>query len=267
MPTDSDVAALYNNGNGNPYPMTPGNFTPTKMRQIYVYWNSTQQNAPAQVTNKSISVSVNNATFNNTAKSDFGDVRVKMVNNSNNDTAQDYKLSWTNGTTANITFTVNSDVGGNFNTNQQYFLVWGNNNATTTSNSSLPTNFTNAPTNWTFGNIANYSEGGTTTTANESDGRQAIIAGIQSSTIGGSHTAVYDRQVYIRIANGSQYHGRFDVFVTSGTKRWAFNYDPVTTSNFPTFTNITPVFYVLQLANTSASTITGNVNTLINSTN
>jgi len=103
------------------------------------------------------------------------------------------------------------------------------------------------------------------TAANETAGRQAILEGIQASVTGGSYTASYDRQVYIRIANGSQYHGRFDVFVQAGSKRWAFNYDHDTTAEFPVFANITPVFYVWQGANMTNTSITGNGSALINS--
>jgi hypothetical protein len=103
--------------------------------------------------------------------------------------------------------------------------------------------------------------------ANESIGRQAILQGIQSSSVGSSFTAAYDRQVYTSIANGSQYNGRFDLFVQSGNKRWAFNYDQNTTASFPVFVNITPVFYVWQMANMPNATIVGSVSSFINSTN
>ena len=103
--------------------------------------------------------------------------------------------------------------------------------------------------------------------ANETDGRSAIITGIAASEIGSSYTAHYDRQVYIRIANGSQYKGTFDVFIASGSKRWAFNYDNESTNNFPAFANITPVFWIWQQANLSTANITADVSSFINSTN
>jgi hypothetical protein len=102
--------------------------------------------------------------------------------------------------------------------------------------------------------------------ANESVGRQAIISGLQSSTISSSYSYAADRQVYIRLANGSQYKGTFDIFVSAGSKRWAFNYDQNTTSNFLAFANITPVFYVWQRANMTSNAITNDVSAFINST-
>ncbi|MBN2053200.1 hypothetical protein JW756_06880 [Candidatus Woesearchaeota archaeon] len=102
---------------------------------------------------------------------------------------------------------------------------------------------------------------------NESSGRTAIIAGVDASEIASSYSAYYDKQVYERLANGSQYKGTFDVFVVSGNKRWAFNYDQNTSSSFPVFFNITPVFYVWQNYNQSYSAIVNSVQALIDSTN
>ena len=130
----------------------------------------------------------------------------------------------------------------------------------------LFTNFTSAPNNWTFGAIANYAEGGPVLPSNEMEGRQAILSGVISSVIGSSYAVAYDRQVYIRIANGSQYNGRFDLFVQSGSKRWAFNYDQYNTSGFPVFVNITPAFYVWQKANMTNTSIINDVSGFINST-
>jgi hypothetical protein len=118
--------------------------------------------------------------------------------------------------------------------------------------------------NYTIGTEQNNTAGAG---ANESDGRQAILAGIQNSVINASYTYSTDYQVGARIANSSQYLGTFDIFVQSGNKRWAFNYDQNTTSNFPVFVNITPVLYVWQLANLSTTNITSSVTAYINSTN
>jgi len=103
--------------------------------------------------------------------------------------------------------------------------------------------------------------------ANESAGRDAIIAGVDVSEIASTYTAYNDKQVYERLANGSQYKGTFDVFVVSGNKRWAFNYDQNTSSGFPVFFNITPVFYVWQNYNLSQYNIWTNVQSFIDSTN
>jgi hypothetical protein len=269
--SDTEIQQVWNGGSGIAYASPSANFTPKYQRQVIINWDSSSSAAPSAVTNKSISIIANNATFNNSANPDFGDVRIKMANSTNNDTTWDYKLTWLNATDANFTFTVSSDSNGVFNSvnGQQYFFVWGNNTGgATTSNSSLATNFTNAPTNWTFGSTSGYGEGGMPETpANESQARDAISSGLLSSVLGGSYTAYYDRQVYIRIANGSQYKGTFDVFVASGNKRWAFNYDNVTSSGFPSFANISNVLYVWQKANRTSTNITYDVSAFINSTN
>jgi len=106
--------------------------------------------------------------------------------------------------------------------------------------------------------------------ANESSGMAAIVAGLDASEVVGSYTAYDDRQVYVRLLNGSQYKGTFDKFVTvysgGAYKRWAFNYDQNTSSSFPVFYNITPVFYVWQMSNITYDQIMWNVSALINST-
>jgi hypothetical protein len=107
-------------------------------------------------------------------------------------------------------------------------------------------------------------------TANETVGREAIIAGIDASEIAGNYSAYDDKQVYIRLANGSQYKGTFDKFIVfnngSNYKRWAFNYDQNTSSGFPSFLNITPVFYVWQKYNMNYEQIKWDVSAVINST-
>ena len=102
--------------------------------------------------------------------------------------------------------------------------------------------------------------------ANESLGREAIVAGLDSSEITESYTAYSDKQVYIRLMNGSQYKGTFDEFVVSGNKRWAFNYDQNSSTSFPTMFNITPVFYVWQKYNLTYDQIKLNISAFINST-
>ncbi|MBW3001205.1 LamG domain-containing protein [Candidatus Woesearchaeota archaeon] len=106
--------------------------------------------------------------------------------------------------------------------------------------------------------------------ANESSGRAAIIAGVDASEISGSYTAYTDKQLYIRLANGSQYKGTFDKYIaysSGGTyKRWGFNYDEHNDSGFPTFFNITPVFYFWQNYNMTYNQIKWNVSGYINNT-
>ena len=62
-----------------------------------------------------------------------------------------------------------------------------------------------------------------TDSANESSGRIAIEAGINSSAITGV-PILSDQQVYIVRLNGTQQLGTFDKFVVSGNQRWLFNY-------------------------------------------
>ena len=104
-------------------------------------------------------------------------------------------------------------------------------------------------------------------TVNESLGREAILAGVNASEIGSSCSSYQDKQVYERLANSSQYKGTFDVFVVSGNKRWAFNYDQNSSSSFPSMFNITPVFYVWQQYNRTYSSIMSSVQSLIDNTN
>jgi hypothetical protein len=120
-----------------------------------------------------------------------------------------------------------------------------------------------------YQNISGYGELGAiqgyNPIANETAGRAAILAGLDSSLIGGAYANYSDQQVSIRLADGTQQGPvRFDYFIVSGNKRYAFNYDP--NASFPMFYNITPVFYVWQGFNLTATQIAGNVSALINST-
>jgi hypothetical protein len=102
--------------------------------------------------------------------------------------------------------------------------------------------------------------------ANESVGQAAIRAGIAQSKIGSSYTPYENQQIYERLLNTSQYSGTFDLFITSGNKRYAFNYDQNTSTNFPTFYNLTPVLYVWQKYNMTSWDISADVKTFIDST-
>jgi hypothetical protein len=103
--------------------------------------------------------------------------------------------------------------------------------------------------------------------ANESSAMTAILDGISISEIADSYSIYNDKQVFIRLANGSQYKSLFDRFVVSGNKRWAFNYDQNSSGGFVAFFNITPVFYVWQNYNLSYVVIKNAVRTLIDNTN
>lgn len=101
--------------------------------------------------------------------------------------------------------------------------------------------------------------------ANETQGRSAINSGVSGSVLS-SYTISTDRKVHVRLLNGTQYHGTFDKFVSSGSKRWALNYDEYNSSGFPSFSSIDSAFYVWQNATMTASAIQANVTAFINNT-
>jgi hypothetical protein len=115
--------------------------------------------------------------------------------------------------------------------------------------------------------VIRYLSSSADTILNESAGRESIINAIDESEINSSYSVYYDKQVFERLANGSQYKGIFDLFVVSGNKRWAFNYDQNTSVGFPVFYNITPVFYVWQRYNLTDWNLKVNVKSFIDSTN
>lgn len=102
--------------------------------------------------------------------------------------------------------------------------------------------------------------------SDEESAKSAIIAGIVESKTGASYTPYYNQQIFERLLNGSQYNGTFDVFITSGNKRYAFNYDNASSNSFPQFYNITPVLYIWQKINMTSSDIQSNVKSFIDST-
>jgi hypothetical protein len=100
--------------------------------------------------------------------------------------------------------------------------------------------------------------------ANESQGRAAIIEGIQNTL--GTNVPIYtDQQIYIRYLDGSQLLSQFDEAVISGNQTWAFNY--VTSGE--SYTNMSDLGNtVLVWENSSLTTtqITSQVYNLINTT-
>ena len=100
----------------------------------------------------------------------------------------------------------------------------------------------------------------------ENAARAAVLQGVSSSIIGSNYTYFTDHLLAIRLSNGTQYSGRFDIFLKSGNKRWAFNYDPGNISALITFANITPVFYAWQKINMTPGNITNDVSGFMNST-
>ncbi|MBI2546705.1 hypothetical protein HYV81_06015 [Candidatus Woesearchaeota archaeon] len=105
------------------------------------------------------------------------------------------------------------------------------------------------------------------TPANESIGDAQIESGINSSLISGANI-LSSQQVYIRTLTNSQTLGRFDKVAISGSQRWAFNYISLneTTSQFTNMVNITPSFYVLEIANRTSTNISRTISAFINAT-
>ncbi len=100
--------------------------------------------------------------------------------------------------------------------------------------------------------------------ADESQGDISIKKGIFKET---PNARVFnERQVYIRLANGSQQFGRFDKYTIYGKKRWAINYvtsliDPLTDMN-----NITNIFFVLEMIDLTQLQINSTVKDFIKGT-
>lgn len=107
-------ALTWNDGNG-------GTFQPLYQSQVLIQWNSTQNNSPSQVTNKTIRINVSHSVFNESSNLDFSDIRVKVTNNSGEYEVQ-YNLtnatkSWkylngTQTTDNNINFIGNGQTSG-----------------------------------------------------------------------------------------------------------------------------------------------------------
>lgn len=102
--------------------------------------------------------------------------------------------------------------------------------------------------------------------ANESVARTAIELGIaQSKAVSGFIRT--DQVVFERNMQNTQTVGRFDKVLIYGNQRWLFNYvTPGTSDVFLNPFNITPVVYVYEMSNVSASNITSRVQGLIDST-
>jgi hypothetical protein len=110
-----------------------------------------------------------------------------------------------------------------------------------------------------------YTSNGTTY-ANETEGDNAILQGINSSEAS-SATNHVDQQIYVANTT-NQSTGRFDYVAVYNSKRWAFNYvttnDP--TSNFTYMFNLTPTVYILEMTNKTTTEIIGIVSKYINDT-
>lgn len=100
--------------------------------------------------------------------------------------------------------------------------------------------------------------------ANKTDGRTAIQQGIKNA-LGNDSTIYTDQQIYVRYVNTSQQLARFDKVTRYGNQIWAFNYFNDSTP-FTNMQNITPAFYVREIANKTASEITTLVQNFINQT-
>lgn len=100
--------------------------------------------------------------------------------------------------------------------------------------------------------------------ANETGGRISIEQGIKNSL--GNDVIVYtDQQVYVRYLNTSQQLARFDKVTRFGNQIWTFNYMNDTVP-FTNMQNITPAFYVFEIANRTTANIVLTVSNFINQT-
>jgi len=99
--------------------------------------------------------------------------------------------------------------------------------------------------------------------ANEAEGEEAILAGIQASTINQTVTIENNTQVYVAYLNNTQKKAKFDYIAINGNQRWAFNY---TTGDYAVIGNLEPVLYVWQANNKNTTQITAAVKGLIDST-
>ncbi len=99
---------------------------------------------------------------------------------------------------------------------------------------------------------------------NETAGRSAIEEGIKDS-LGNDITIYTDQQIYARYVNTTQQLARFDKVTKYGNQIWAFNYVNGSTP-FANMQNITPAFYVRELANMTVGNIQPTVSDFINKT-
>lgn len=96
------------------------------------------------------------------------------------------------------------------------------------------------------------------------NGVSEIESGIKISL--GNDAVIYtNQQIYARYLNGSQKLGRFDKVTEHGNQVWAFNYFNDSTP-FTGMQNITPAFYVLEMANITSGDITNKVSNFISQT-
>lgn len=95
----------------------------------------------------------------------------------------------------------------------------------------------------------------------ETIGRDAIESGIQHA-LGSGYTIYTDQKLYARNSANNQFAARFDKVVKWFNKIWAFNFltgNETTSNPF----NITPVMYVLELTNSTNSSVNSTVYQLI----
>jgi len=103
-----------------------------------------------------------------------------------------------------------------------------------------------------------------TLTGLESGSESSIEIGIQNALLSG-YTIYSGQQIYARKLAGTQDTGTFDRVAKKGSKVWAFNYITKGEEHVGLF-NMTPVLYVLEMSNSTNSTIINMVETMINAT-
>ncbi len=103
-----------------------------------------------------------------------------------------------------------------------------------------------------------------TITGLEAVSEATIGVGVQNALLSG-YTNYTNQQIYARKLDGTQDFGTFDWVAKKGNKVWAFNHITKGEEHVGMF-NLTPVLYVLEMANITNSTIINTVELMINAT-
>ena len=107
-----------------------------------------------------------------------------------------------------------------------------------------------------------------TTAQVETEGENAIMAGINSSVIWslGPPTIYSDQQIYIRDSGNNQATGTFDRVASYNDQRWAFNYLTSIETAISGLLNLTTAFYATEYQDMTYQAINDSVRILINET-
>ncbi|MFC1715684.1 LamG domain-containing protein [Candidatus Poribacteria bacterium] len=231
--TATEVAYLYNSGNGLAYPF---------------------DEAPVVESSRIYSQS-------NTTSDDL----VGYCNASDDDDAHViYYYEWHNNSVLHSSGQIgNWSTGTNYTEGVEINVANISNSTLTVGNWTLRCRADDSVRNssWKNSTILEITHGGA---GYENEGRIAIESGIQNALTSG-YTVYTDQRVYVRLANGSQKLGRFDKVAVYGSQRWAFNY--LTGSEaYTNLFNVTPLLYVWEETSLTNPEITSQVSALISGT-